>query len=96
MSASSIGWSASIDCSSLIVEAASMVRASIIRVCPVSGVDRAVNVDALTRPLVCSITRLLLARRPAAPGRPRGMGRMHGVRKYSTASSSPKDFSSFS
>ena len=31
-----IGWSASIDCSSLTVEAASMVRASIIRVCPVS------------------------------------------------------------
>ncbi len=74
-----IGWSASIDCSSLIVEAASMVRASIIRVLPGPQVDRAVNVDALT-PTRLLDRKLLLARRPAA-GRPRGMGRMHGVRK---------------
>src|SRR5665811_2044893 len=42
-------------------------------------VDRAVNVDALT-PARLLDRELLLARRPAADG-PRGMGRMHGVRK---------------
>ena len=56
-----------------------MVRASIIRVCPVSQVDRAVNVDALT-PARLLDRELLLARRPAAD-RSRRMGRMHGVRK---------------
>ena len=55
-----------------------MVRASIIRVCPVS-IDRAVNVDALT-PARLLYRELLFARRPAAH-RPRRMGRMHSVRK---------------
>src|SRR5450756_1806308 len=46
---------------------------------PSLQVDRAVNVDALT-PARLLDRELLLARRPAADG-PRGMGRMHGVRK---------------
>ncbi len=39
--------SAAIDSRSFIVAAAAMVRASIIRVCPVLKIDRGVNVDAL-------------------------------------------------
>src|SRR5450830_849926 len=58
---------------------------------PSLQVDRAVNVDALT-PARLLDRELLLARRPAADG-PRGMGRMSA---NSTASSSPKEFSSFS
>ena len=72
--------SASIDCSSLIVEAASMVRASIISGLPGLQVDRAVNVDALT-PTRLLDRKLLFGSAPSSCGRPRGMGRMHGVRK---------------
>ena len=56
-----------------------MVRASIIRVCPVPRSHRAVNVDALM-PARLLDRELLLARRPNCH-RPRRMGRMHGVRK---------------
>ena len=62
-----------------IVEAASMVSASIIRVWPVARVDRAVNIDPLT-PARLFDCELLLFWRPAAD-RPRRMGRMHGIRK---------------
>ena len=58
-------------------------------------VDRAVNVDALTPTLVCSIASFswLGAQQPTGPRR---MGRMRRITANSTASSSPKEFSSFS